>query len=457
MVSRSRRSLRGAINAPLLAAGSYIVTLSLLGGGNTVFGLPVILMMLATIAFVAATMILQPAPPEASRALLVGLALVVCIPLVQILPLPPAIWQSLPGSALRADVLALIPGAGRWQPLSLEPVYTLQTLVMAVGFAALFWSVMNLDPRSFDRVLQLSLALVVAGILVGVVQVTTRGTFPNFFRHADTGSLIGFFSNKNHMALAIAASIPLAYAVLVRDRHGRPIQNLLFFAYWAVALVAILATTSRAGLGLGLGASLLIGLSMAGRIRMRLRIAIAVLLVAAVAIVASTATFQAMLARFDYLDEDNRWLFTLRSIPLVREYWLTGAGGGVFGDLFITSEPVDWVKPTIMNHVHNDYVEMIIEYGVAGAVALAALATGVVRAFLSHRTVSARMSRMCFGGAIIIALIALHSLVDYPLRRPAILALLAVALAMVARPQPIEERGRSQRRSARDAEVPLPV
>jgi O-antigen ligase len=354
----------------------------------------------------------------------------------------------LPGSALRLDVLSLIDKAGNWQSLSLEPIYTAQTFVLAAGFVALVLGLLALDARSFRHVMQGLLGLIALSILVGVAQVATRGLFPSFFTHADTGSLIGFYSNKNHMALAIAASLPLAQIILASDRQKHPIQYLLFLAYWAVALIAILATTSRAGVALGMLASLLMALSMLRRVRLSHRLAIAGAVIVCAALVATSAPFHEIMDRFDYIDNDNRWLFTLRSLPLVRQYWLFGAGGGVFNDLFITYEPIEWVKPTIMNHVHDDYIELVIEYGVPGILALLASGIGIVQA---ARAIPDRVNRAAapvrLAGLLIIALIALHSIVDYPLRRPAVLAILAVAIAMVVRPvAPTMHRSEKSRR-----------
>ncbi|MGK6353912.1 O-antigen ligase family protein [Sphingomonas sp. DT-207] len=419
----------------LIVIGIYISLLSILGGGNTVPGPTTYLLMTATCLFVGAVIVLRPTTANAPISAYLAMALIVITPLLQIIPLPPAIWQALPGSALRADVLALIGQADLWRPLSLEPLYTAQTFVMASGFAALVIGLLALKLADFERVLILLLGLICAGILVGVIQVATNGAFPRFFKQAHDGALIGFFANKNHMAMAIAASLPLASVLLLASRKKRyPVPRLFFFVYWTVALIATLATASRAGIALYLIASLAIALSLASRISIRHRILIATIVIVVGAVVISSSPFQTMMDRFDHIGDDNRVLFTQRSLPLVTQYWPTGAGGGVFEDLFITSEPIEWVKPTIMNHVHNDYVEMVIEYGLTGVIALLVLAVVILGSIWELRRLhDRRAAAIRVAGAVIIALMALHSLVDYPLRRPATLAIFAVAIAMVLR------------------------
>lgn len=415
----------------LIAVGAYVVVLSLFGGGAQVFGLASLLLMLATTIFVGAVLLSRPTLPKLPIAAHIGLAMIVVIPLLQIIPLPPGIWQALPGNSLRLSVLTLTGQAHNWQSLSLEPLYTIGVAVMAAGFVTLVVALISLSPEAFDIVLKLAVATIVAGIAVGVFQVTTHGAFPSFYEKADTEALIGFYSNKNHMALAVAVSIPLAFVALGQDRHKHPVRYAIFMGYWAVALTSIVATTSRAGIVLGLVASLPLALSMLHRIKMRQRVIIGIgLVVLAIAISASTP-FQELLARFDYIDDDNRWLFVLRSLPLVREYWLAGAGGGVFADLFITAEPIEWVGPTFLNHVHNDYVELVIEYGVPGIVALFALVLGVAQAALDQYKAAGSSSKTyLLVGLLVVGLVAAHSLVDYPSRRPAILPLLALGMAM---------------------------
>ena len=415
-----------------MVAGFYVLALGTLGGVNTDFGPFAVTLALVTTFFVAAQMIFWPwsAPlPFSARC---ALALIVLIPLAQSIPLPPSLWQVLPGGAMRRDALALVGEAGQWQPLSLAVIETLYTFVISAGFVTLTIVLVALDPVAFRRVAWLSWGLVAAGIVIGIFQLTAG--VPVFSPNVDTGVLIGFFSNKNHMALAIAVSLPLArqLSVSVDDDRAR-IARLLFFAYWAIAMVAIIATASRAGLALGLVSSLAVILSLR-EVSVRQRGGIVVVAIVAAVLIGASAPVQALLDRFDKVGSDNRWQFVLFSLPLLSRHGLFGAGGGVFYDLSSMSEPLSLVKPTIINHVHNDYVEMVIEYGIPG---LLALVTLVLAILLSLGRIGALPDNdrrsMRVAGATMVVLVALHSVVDYPLRRPAMLGLLAVALAMIWR------------------------
>ncbi|WP_375396497.1 O-antigen ligase family protein [uncultured Sphingomonas sp.] len=421
----------------------YAAVLYLLGGGNPSFGIATLLLMVATTTFVAATPLLLTRHPPLSWPATAGLLLVIAIPLVQIIPLPPAIWHALPGQALRIDVLALAGLDQTWQPISLALVDTTYVVVMTGGFVALVMALTVMDGRSFQRVSVLLLALIALSIVIGVVQVTTRGDFPRFFEKCDAGSLIGFFSNKNHMALAISASLPLAWRALSfgRTRDNASLFQILFFAYWGVAIVAIVATASRAGLAIGVMVSLAIALLMTRKAKAWHRAAIGLVVTALAAAVMNSSVFETVMERFGNVGNDYRWRFVAQSLPLLREYWVTGAGGGAFYDLFITTERLEWVKPTIVNHVHNDYVELVIEYGIAGVCALGLIGAAVVQSAWTARRMPGYDAQQRWAGLIIVVAIALHSIVDYPLRRPAMLAIFAFSLAMLWRAP--GERGES--------------
>ena len=64
-----------------------------------------------------------------SRFALAIMALIVLLPLVQLIPLPPAIWTHLPGREVATRVSALTGLAGQWRPLSLNPEATIRSVI----------------------------------------------------------------------------------------------------------------------------------------------------------------------------------------------------------------------------------------------------------------------------------------------------------------------------------------
>src|SRR5687767_5262461 len=49
------------------------------------------------------------------------IGVIILIPVLQLVPLPPAIWQNLPGRQRAVEVLTLIGRADQYMPISLDP------------------------------------------------------------------------------------------------------------------------------------------------------------------------------------------------------------------------------------------------------------------------------------------------------------------------------------------------
>jgi O-antigen ligase len=94
-----------------------------------------------------------------------------------------------------------------------------------------------------------------------------------------------------------------------------------------------------------------------------------------------------------------------------------------------------------MNHAHNDWLELLLETGIAG-VLLAAAFLGWWG--LRVRAVWRAEERDPFAQAAVIASAAmlLHSIVDYPLRTAALSAVFAACLGLMAGARPHVKRSR---------------
>src|SRR3546814_16690937 len=72
------------------------------------------------------------------------------------------------------------------------------------------------------------------------------------------------------------------------------------------------------------------------------------------------------LARFDDLKDvrPEIWADTWYAIG---QHWPVGAGMGTFRPVFDAAERLEFVRPSYANRAHNDYLEYLLEAGVAGA------------------------------------------------------------------------------------------
>ena len=98
--------------------------------------------------------------------------------------------------------------------------------------------------------------------------------------------------------------------------------------------------------------------------------------------------------------------------------------------------------PAFVNHAHDDWIELWLEAGVPGALIISAfLGWFLFRSFQvwvrADREWSVGGIVFERAGSIIILLLLLHSVVDYPLRTTAMMAVFSVACGfLVTRPQP---------------------
>ena len=113
-----------------------------------------------------------------------------------------------------------------------------------------------------------------------------------------------------------------------------------------------------------------------------------------------------------------------------------GVGFGAFEQAYRAAEPVDLLSPTYFNHAHNDWLQIIVEGGVPGAlillVALALIVWRIIQC-VRFRQDRSKTSTLNWLGMFSILLIALHSFVDYPLRTPVIMMVAMVSVGMLFR------------------------
>ena len=105
----------------------------LLGGGGSPAPLPELLVELAVAGLAAAWLWQRPAhnaPIPRSALVLASLCLI--LPLLQLVPLPPILWQALPGREAERAALALIGEDTAWRSWSITPARTLAALLAAM-------------------------------------------------------------------------------------------------------------------------------------------------------------------------------------------------------------------------------------------------------------------------------------------------------------------------------------
>ena len=362
------------------------------------------------------------------------LAAVVAIPLIQLIPLPPAVWTSLPGRdqmVLALELAGLDPG---WVPLSVSPDRTLSSALALAPPAAFFLAVLSLSHIQRERLVQVCIAATVVGILLGAAQLASGRDSLYLWSWTDAGSVTGFFANRNHLASLLLIALPFALilgAATLRRRDQRT-TALWFGALFAgLVVVALAAIRSRAGITLFapvMVASLLAAWIAAGRGRPGPGLLVLVGSVGAALTAVAVLALPPILARFDTENQlegrSDRW-------PLIAEaaqtYLPLGSGIGSFDSVYRSVEPLEELDSTFFNQAHNEYLETWLEAGWLGiGVFLAFLVWYSRRCWTAWKAPPSREGDLQRAASIGIGFLLLHSAGDYPLRT----VTLAVVFAM---------------------------
>jgi len=380
----------------------------------------------------------RPAPGRAGPVLwlLVAAAL---LPLVQLIPLPPGLWQALPGRAVLAEAAVAAGEAQPWRPWSITPGATANALASLVVPAAVLLLVTGLREEEEQWLPGLLLGLVVASTLVGLLQFSGGG-FENPFANDTPGQVGGMFANRNHFALFTAFGCLLVPAwVFLGGRRGGW-RGPVGIGLLLLLLLTILASGSRAGIGVGflaLGIALLFAYRGLRRELERFPRWVLPALVAAVlgtivvVVLVSVAADRAVsISRALAVDpgQDMRTRGLPTVLAMVRDYFPFGSGLGGFDPVFRMHEPFGLLKLTYFNHAHNDLLEVVLDAGLPGLllllVAIGWWARASERAWRAGRGTRRMLPKL---GSAILLLVLIASVFDYPARTPLIMAVAVIA------------------------------
>jgi O-antigen ligase len=125
------------------------------------------------------------------------------------------------------------------------------------------------------------------------------------------------------------------------------------------------------------------------------------------------------------------------SFTAIRHFVPFGSGLGSFREVYQLYEDPGSIGAIYVVHAHNDYVELLLEMGVAGALLLGIFLVwwGVA---VRRVWISADAGPFAKAASIASAAILAHSLVDFPLRTAAISAVLGVCVALLADRRPAQ-------------------
>ena len=244
----------------------------------------------------------------------------------------------------------------------------------------------------------------------------------------------GTFINRNFYAnYVVMATGPLLIYLILSARKiqtreqtiDRLVKSVALLMIALYLLIGVVLSQSRAGV-VGFGAALLVVLLLS-QFNNRSKISPLVYVGSVVGgfIVALTSDvalrFQGLAIGFDGRIE--QWLPTYNKF---QESWLLGFGGGNYEQVFKLRNFGE-LGPLIYDHAHNDYLEVLLEQGLVGAVILCVLSFYLIFRMIKRYRKSQSLIRQKILLSCSFALVAtmVHSFVDFPLQIPANAALFA--------------------------------
>lgn len=326
------------------------------------------------------------------------------------------------------------------------PFLTRVNLLLLAAYAILFFLTTEVfrERRDLARLAWFLAALCFAVSLFGIAQhFTSEGTIYWFRKLTVGGAVFGPYVNRNHFAGFVEMTLPFPLALMIFRGMRRdifPLATLLS----VVPIAALVLSSSRAGIiGFVFELAVLGLLFRARKTRSGKRsIALGLGLVsfAGLALVAWVGA-GTVVERFSLLGPGE--VSIARRISMARggmhlflAYPVSGSGLGTLVAVYPKFET--FYDGLLVDHLHNDYIELLAELGVIGGLCgLGFLFLLFRNARRSYEAEQGHFSRAVHAAAIAgIAGLLLHSFVDFNLHIPAN-AILFLILCAVATSAPL--------------------
>ncbi len=284
------------------------------------------------------------------------------------------------------------------------------------------------NPKRLRRFL---LALAVFGTLLAIFAMIqdVSGTKAIYwmFQPSDVAAQIyGPFVNRNHYAGLMELLAPLPFLLCLSQR---PERRLPLLGAGMLMALSVFLSRSRGGM-VALGAELIFIAVFLSRIRHRAKSFAAIGVIAAVlAVLIVWVGSDPVVHRLTDMKDANRVSIFKDTLHMWWSRPVLGYGSGTFDLVYPTFQ--SFVVDSVINHAHNDYLELLSETGLIGAGLIAWFLVLVYRKASKQLRPGAKSA-----DSVLIAVLAgitgllVHSLVDFNFHIPANAALFLVMAAI---------------------------
>lgn len=249
--------------------------------------------------------------------------------------------------------------------------------------------------------------------------------------HAISAEVYGPYANHNHYAGLMEMLVPLCAAAAFLEVGGK---RALFLFASAVMALSIVFSRSRGGM-LGLAVAVVFVCAILFRGHRQHRAALALL--ATSVLVAVGALFlgnDKILHRLTDTQDKFRLAIYSDSLHMWLQRPFVGFGWGTFPTVYPAFR--SFYINMLVNHAHNDYLELLVEMGIVGAAVAAWFLVGVFRQGFrkAFDKTDYEGSMLALGGMTAIVALLAHSVLDFNLHIPGNAALFSLLCSAVATP-----------------------
>ncbi len=380
-----------------------------------------------------------------------------------LLPLPPMLLDAFKGprsalwhpvtdlvKAIEATALKPASSAASWPTLTLDRAGTLRGLMLFIACAMSAWLAAAIEPRFKKGFLRF---LLILGTVVAVAGFHSQWTFPQGNRlwwifpvPPSLPGSVGGFINRNHFAGFVALFCPLAFGLTVGALRDRKFMPALAALLTLLVLTAVVFNSLSRGAMLAAGAGTLGVAVLFARTRIKKPVAFLLLcvMVAGISLIVLCPPVRSRLSEWhsprslpSAQSRLNQWHDGLKIIP---DYPLEGIGVNAFGTVYPQYRAT--TSSGTLRYAENDYVQFIVETGLAGVLLTALLGWTLYRRRVLLRRAApfdADVDILVWGVGITVAV---HSCFDFPLRIPLYALTVATFIGLLFRPLPLRWPGK---------------
>lgn len=359
------------------------------------------------------------------------------VALIYLIPIPSSLWENLPGRSFYMEHLGwLNPAIASWnyQALSLIPTRTIAGLLALLAPLGIFLTAISLSERKLTFLVCILLLTAFGQALLSMGQYFIQDQ-ELFFRIWSGGIPLGTYINQNHFVAFMEMAEPLAIGLMMMailsQNIGITLKIILATIFGLVSLALTftpLLTTSRTGAAL-LILSIFLSFWAMTTPEIRKRVAAPIfalrfiLLTLALAIQFKvlqqivTITYADRLAPQAALG-DLRWTLYSTTFNAIQNFFPFGSGPGTTPQVYQNYQPTN--INAFVNHTHNDYLELLLDLGLFGALMIGALIliySWRWRQLWQDKSSGFKLLKTGAGVGILLAL--LYSLTDFGLHTPA--------------------------------------